>query len=87
MKNRLLKPISLVVLSAVLIALCSAFSGKRFLQGRYTQSNTGTFCYPMTTVPDVCTPSVTAQLCVTPSGTTTATWYNDACQTPYYRVP
>ncbi|KAA2238812.1 hypothetical protein F0L74_21600 [Chitinophaga agrisoli] len=60
---------------------------KVFLQGRYKQSNLGAACFPFTTLPDVCGPSVTGTVCTTAFGAATRTWYQDACQTPYYRLP
>lgn len=77
---------SIIAGLALVVTLCSADS-KKFVTARYTQSNQGSFCNAPTTLPAVCTPLVNLQICTTAFGSLTRTWYQDACQTPYYRQP
>lgn len=87
MKRILFKPAALVCLLAFLLSLANAMGNKRFLQGRYKQSNQGAACFPFTTLPASCTPSMTGIICTTPFGSFTRTWYQDACATPFYEFP
>lgn len=77
---------SIIACLAVVVTLCSANS-KRFVTAYYTQSNLGSWCNTPTTLPLTCTPVIKAQLCTTPFGSLTRTWYQDECETPYYRQP
>ena len=86
MKKFRFNPATTIACLALVLTLCSANS-RRFVNARYTQSNQGSFCNTPTTLPSVCTPAVNPQLCTTAFGTLSRTWYQDACQTPYYRQP
>lgn len=86
MKKIRLNVAGIIACLALVLTLSSATS-KKFVNARYTQSNQGSFCNIPTTLPAVCSPTVTAQLCTTAFGALTRTWYQDACQTPYYREP
>jgi len=86
MKNFRFNFASIIACLAVMVTICSANS-KKFINARYTQSNQGSFCNSPTTLPATCSPSATAQLCTTPFGSLTRTWYQDACLSPYYKLP
>ncbi len=86
MKNVKIR-VLMVCLMAAGISVAFKLDDKLFLQGRYKQSNQGAACFPFTTLPDVCGPSVTGTICTTAFGSATRTWYQDACLTPYYRLP
>ncbi|TWI87769.1 hypothetical protein LX66_1840 [Chitinophaga japonensis] len=84
MKNVQFKTGLLVSFFSLVISLCSAMTGGRYLQGRYKQSDQGSACFPYTTLPGVCTPAFTGVICTTTFGSATRQWYQDACMTPYY---
>ena len=86
MKRTNFKITGVICLGALLFSLTSAIEGKQAGSARYKVTGQSA-CFLPEPLPGSCTSSNTGTLCTITSGSVTKTYYQDACVTPYYKIP